>query len=202
VHSSLNTTPRLAWKAAYAPMFPPRRYSPSELHQHFLCAFEASAQQGRVRYKSLFWTGPAVSYLANRQPHVDKLRVYYDPSDLGHAWACHPSYPDELLELQAVDPDYQEGLTMHLHQLTLKRLGAERQSFDPSKARQARVALLRELAKVNTPAQRRRRQRAVEKGALQKSCKRLAKVTAIKPRAQDGHNFNGDTPDEYSSVDV
>ncbi|MNF80604.1 hypothetical protein D3C87_1791010 [compost metagenome] len=143
-----------------------------------------------------------MSYLGNRQPHVDKLRVYYDPSDLGRAWACHPSYPDELLELQAVDPDYQEGLTMHLHQLTLKRLRAERQTFDPSKARKARVTLLRELAKVKTPAQRRRRQQAAEKGSLQKLRKCLAKVTAIKPRTQEGHNFNGDTPDEYSSVDV
>jgi putative transposase len=202
VHSSLNTTPRLAWEAARSPMFPPRRFSLSELNQTFLCAFEASAQQGRVRYKSLFWTGPAVSYLANRQPHVDKLRVYYDPSDLGHAWACHPSYPDDLLELQAVDPDYQEGLTMHLHQLTVKRLRANRQTFDSSKARKARVALLRELAKVKTPAQRRRLQQAAEKGSIQKSRKRLAKVKAMKPRAQEGHNFNGDTPDEYSSADV
>lgn len=202
VHSSLNTSPRLAWEAAYSPMFAPRRYSPSELRQHFLSAFEASAQQGRVRYKSLFWTGPAVSYLANRQPTVGKLRVYYDPSDLGRAWACHPSYPDEVLELQAVDPDYQEGLTLHLHQLILKRLKTERETFNPRKAQRARITLLRELAKVKTPAQRRQHQRAVEKGSLQKSPKRPTMKRANKRKAPGEFPYHGDTPDDYSSVEV
>ncbi|PNB71394.1 transposase [Pseudomonas sp. GW456-E7] len=202
VHSSLNISPRLAWEAAYSALFPPRRYSPSELRQYFLSAFQASPQQGRLRFNSLFWTGPAVPYLANREPRPDKLLVYYDPSDLGHAWACHPSYPDELLELQAVDPDYQEGLTMHLHQLTLKRLKAERTAFDPSKARRARVALLRELAKVKTPAQRRQRQQAAEKGSLQKSQKHSTRTTANKPNTQEVYHHHGDTPDDYSSVEV
>ncbi|WP_408600643.1 transposase family protein [Pseudomonas sp. PLMAX] len=202
VHSSLNTSPRLAWEAAYSPMFAPRRYSPSELRQHFLSAFEASAQQGRLRYKSLFWTGPAVPYLANRQPKVDKLLVYYDPSDLGRAWACHPSYPDEVLELQAVDPDYQEGLTLHLHQLILKRLKAERETFNPRKAQRARITLLRELAKVKTPAQRRQRQRAAEKGLLPKQPKRPARVTRTKPNTPVDYRHHGDTPDDYSSVEV
>jgi putative transposase len=201
-HSSLNTSPRLAWEAAYSAMFAPRRYSPSELRQHFLSAFTASPQQGRLRYNSLFWTGPAVSYLANRQPKVDKLQVYYDPSDLGLAWACHPSYPDELLELQAVDPDYQDGLTLHLHQLTLKHLKTQREAFNPSKARRARVALLRDLAKVKTPAQRRQHQRAVEKGSLPKSRKKPAITKASKPNTHQGFPYHGDTPDDYSSAEV
>jgi putative transposase len=183
-------------------MFPPRRYSPSELRLHFLSAFKASPQQGRLRYNSLFWTGPGVPYLANREPKVDKLHVYYDPSDLGHAWACHPSYPNELLELQAVDPDYQQGLTMHLHQLTLKRLRTEREAFNPRKARQARLALLRELAKVKTPAQRRQHQRAVETGSLQRSRKHPVKAATSKPKAPESYRNHGNTPDDYSSVDV
>jgi putative transposase len=201
-HSSLDTSPRLAWEAAYSAMFAPRRYSPSELRQHFLSAFKASPQQGRLRYMSLFWTGPAVSYLANRQPKVDKLQVYFDPSDLGLAWACHPSYPDDLLELQAVDPDYQEGLTLHLHQLTLKRLKTQREAFHPSKARRARVALLRDLAKVKTPAQRRQHQRAAEKGSLPKSRKKMAITKANKPNTQQNFPYHGDTPDDYSSEEV
>jgi putative transposase len=202
VHSSLNTSPREAWKAAYSAMFPPRRFSPSELRQHFLSAFEASPQQGRLRYNSLFWTGPAVSYLASRQPKVDKLLVYYDPSELGKAWGCHPSYPDELLELQAVDPEYQEGLTMHLHQLTLKRLRAQREAFDPRKARRARVELLRELAKVKTPAQRRQGQRAAETGSLKKSRKHSLQLIAKKPHMPESYIYHGDTPDDYSSAEV
>lgn len=202
VHSSLNTSPRLAWKAAYTAMLPPRRYSPSELRLHFLSAFKASPQQGRLRYNSLFWTGPGVPYLANREPKVDKLHVYYDPSDLGHAWACHPNYPDELLELQAVDPDYQDGLTLHLHQLTLKRLKDAKKAFNPREARRARVALLRELAKVKTPAQRVRHQRAAEKGSLRLSRKHQARATANKPMKNGPYNYHGDTPDDYSSEEV
>lgn len=202
VHSSLNTSPRLAWEAEYSTMFAPRRYSPSELRQYFLGAFTASPQQGRLRYRSLFWTGPAVSYLANRQPKVEKLQVYYDPSDLGHAWACHPSFPEDLLELQAVDPDYQEGLTMHLHELTLKRLKTEREAFNPRNARRARVALLRELAKVKTRAQRSQHQRAVETGSLEKSRKKPAMI--LPKNADPGSSYpnHGDTPDDYSSVEI
>lgn len=189
---------------AAAWMFPPRRYSLSQLRQHFLSAFEASPQQGRLRYNSLFWTGPAVGYLANREPKAEKLLVYYDPSDLGLAWACHPSYPDELLELQAVDPDYQQSLTMHLHQLTLKRLRAERKSFDSHKARRARVALLHELAQVKTPAQRRKHSRAEEKGSLQRRTRRAAsggKQQPLKP-APTAYRYHDNTPDDYSSEEV
>jgi putative transposase len=204
VHSSLNTSPNRAWEAAYSEMFPPRRYSQSELRQHFLSAFQASPQQGRLRYNSLFWTGPAVGYLANREPKAEKLLVYYDPSDLGLAWACHPRYPDEVLELQAVEPDYQQGLTMHLHQLTLKRLRAERKSFDSHKARRARVALLHELALVKTPAQRRKHSRAEEQGSLQPKTRRAAsggKQQPLKPQPT-AYRYHDNTPDDYSSEEI
>ncbi len=202
IHSSLNTSPRLAWESAQNTMFPAKRHSPSELHQHFLRAFKASPQQGRLRYDSLFWTGPAVAYLANREPRVEKLLVYYDPSDLGTAWACHPSYPQELLELQAVNPDYQDGLTMHLHQLTLKRLREQRKTFDSYRARRARTAILRELAAIKTPAQRRKHQQGKESGSLTKTRKRRAKIPTPQPRQQSNVHFHGNTPNDDAAVEV
>lgn len=200
IHSSLNTSPRLAWEAGQQAMFPPKRHSTSELHQHFLRAFKASPQQGRLRHNSLFWTGPAVAYLANREPKVEKLLVYYDPSDLGTAWASHPDYPEEVLELQAVDPDYQSGLTMHMHQLTLKRLREQRKRFDSNIARRARTEILRDLAKLKTSAQRRKHQQSAEKGSLSIRKEREAGASLVNPRKPDKYHFHDDAPDD--DVDV
>lgn len=201
-HSSLNTSPRQAWEAAHDAMFPPRRHSLADLNQHFLSAFEASPQQGRVRYNSLFWTGPGVPYLANREPKPAKLLVYYDPSDLGMAWACHPSFPDEEMDLQAVDPDYQNGLTMHLHQLTLKRLREQHKAFDTRKARRARVEILRELAKIKTPSQRRKHHQSAEKGSLPKRSKIRMNPGQAQPRKPQSHRYHRNTPDDDSTVEV
>ncbi|MCE0975195.1 transposase [Pseudomonas putida] len=200
-HTSLNTSPRLAWEAAQNAMFPPRRHSPSELHHHFLRAFTASAQQGRLRHKSLFWTGPAVAYLANREPKAEKLVVFYDPSDLGKAWVSHPSYPDELMELQAVDPDYQEGLTLHLHQMTVKRLRTNHQNFDSSRARQARIAILRELAELKTSDKRRKYHQTKEHGSLERPQKfRLPRPN--RPQKVQNYRLHGKTPGDDAPVEV
>ncbi|MBF8644070.1 DDE-type integrase/transposase/recombinase [Pseudomonas pudica] len=201
IHSSLNTSPRMAWEAAQNPMFPPRRHSLSELHHHFLRAFTASAQQGRLRHKSLFWTGPAVAYLANREPKAEKLVVFYDPSDLGKAWASHPSYPEELMELQPVDPDYQEGLTLHLHQETVKRLRAHRQSFDSGRARAARVEILRDLAYLKTTAKRRKYYQTKEHGSLEHP-KKFRLPRPNRPQKPDNYRFHGKTPGDDAPVEV
>lgn len=200
-HSSLNTSPRMAWEAAQNPMFPPRRHSLSELHHLFLRAFTASAQQGRLRHKSLFWTGPAVAYLANREPKVEKLVVFYDPSDLGKAWASHPSYPDELMELQAVDPDYQEGLTLDLHQETVKRLRTNNQNFDSGRARQARIAILRELAELKISAKRRKYHQTKERISLERPQK-LRLPRPNKPQKVRNYRFHGKTPGDDAPVEV
>lgn len=195
----LRNSPRQHWEEMLRTQLPPRRHSPEELKRHFWSAFYATPQQGRVRFNSLFWTGPAVSYLAHREPKTDKLLVYYDAADLGHAWACHPAFRDEPMELQAVDPAYQEGLTLDLHQRIQKRLRECKQAFNHKWARKARVEILDELAKVKTRGQRLEHHRALSKGSLKPKPARTPRSKSNPGSPSAAYQYHSDTPGAFAS---
>lgn len=151
--NGLGKCPQEAWDEDQANTlaFERKRYSETDLTSHLRCVDYIKPNNGRLRFKGLSWTGPAVSYLATRYPGKPRpLRLVYDIFELGKAWVCDPSSPKELFEIMAVDPDYQNGLTLDLHEMIKVRLRARKQSPNSSAAREARGAILRELASAKT----------------------------------------------------
>lgn len=139
LHRSLNDSPLNTWNKLIDGDFPPKRYGAEDVQRLFWSKTTALPVNGRIGFSNLQWTGPAVPALATRRPKRVRLTVFYDISDLGSVWICHPDKPEDLFQLEAVDPDYQNGLTLQLHRVVLKQLRSERKSFDFKSARERRV---------------------------------------------------------------
>ncbi|MBA1220839.1 transposase family protein [Pseudomonas fulva] len=138
-HRTLNDSPLNTWNKLLDPTFPPKRYSTEDIQRLLWSKTTALPCSGRIGFSNLQWTGPAVPALATRGPKKTRLTVFYDITDLGTVWISHPDRPEDLFPLEAVDPDYQNGLTMQLHRLVVKQLRSERKTFDFKSARERRV---------------------------------------------------------------
>lgn len=115
------------------------------------------ATNGRVRYNHLQWTCPAVPFLDMQKRKKEHLIVYYDISELGYAWICHPAHPDDIYLAEAVDPEYQNGLTMHMHDLIRNRLRDRSLTFDFSSAKEERLRLIADLTSATRQTEKKRK---------------------------------------------
>lgn len=140
-HRALTTSPDIFWDTNADPIFPPKKYSPEDLRILFLSTVFAQPTNGRIGFNHLQWTGPGVAYLSTLNSPKCKLSLYYDISELSTAWVCHPDAPDDIYLLEAVDPDYQTGLTMHMHNLVMMELKNREKAFDFRIARDSRVRI-------------------------------------------------------------
>ncbi|HDS1769539.1 transposase [Pseudomonas putida] len=162
LHRSLNDSPLNTWNKLLDSNFPPKMYGAEDIQRLFWSKTTALPINGRIGFSKLQWTGPAVPALATRSPKRVRLTVFYDISDLGSVWICHPDRPEELFQLQAVEPDYQDGLTLQLHRMVLKQLRSERKGFDFKSARERRVKYILALRSDKRKAAQKRLARLAE----------------------------------------
>jgi putative transposase len=161
-HRSLNDSPLNTWTKLIDKQFPPKRYGEEDLQRLFWSKMTALPCNGRIGFSNLQWTGPAVPALATWGPKKVRLTVFYDISDLGTVWICHPDRPEDLYPVEAVDPDYQSGLTLQMHRLVQKQLRSERKAFDFKSARDRRVKYILELRENKGKAAQKRLARVAE----------------------------------------
>lgn len=164
-HLGLGTSPDIFWESHADPAFPAKRYSHKDLKMLFLSRKVATPANGRIGFDHLQWTGPAVAYLSTLNSKKDKLALYYDTSELGTAWVCHPDAPDDIYSIDAVDPDYQTGLTMHMHRLVMAELKEKERTFDFREARDNRVRINLRLANSKGKRARKKQARSEESGS-------------------------------------
>ncbi|WP_409260906.1 transposase [Pseudomonas putida] len=202
-HDGLGKSPQEAWDEdqVNSTAFEQKRYSEEDLRRHLLCVAYIKPNNGRLRYKGLAWTGPAVSYLATLYSGKPRrLRLLYDISELGTAWVCDPNTPSELFEVMAVDPDYQNGLTMHMHKLISARLRARKQSPSYRAACEARVEIIRELASEKTKTQRKTCKRAEERGDFKSKRNLPVPSVALEADGNSRRQLHPGTPSDYASL--
>jgi len=165
-HRSLNDSPHNTWEKNVDPLSPPRRIAESDIRRLIWSKTTALPVNGRVGFDKLQWTGPGVSALATRGGKRVRLTVFYDISDLGTVWVCHPEWPAELFPAEAVDPNYQNSLTLEMHHLVQQKLRKEGQQFDFKRARQTRVNYILNLRNTKGKAASKRLARLEENGSL------------------------------------
>jgi putative transposase len=205
-HSGIGMAPKELWEEDETDRheFTLKKYSEDDLNRHFLSVAYVTPNNGRLRYKGLAWTGPAVSFLAHRRPGKKKpLRLLYDVSELGHAWVSDPEQPGHVYQIDAVDPEYQTGLTMHLHDRIKTRLGIKQKSINYRTAREARVRILHEIASANTKRRRKIRQIADEHGdfkALPASGAQQIGHTEAGAEEVEHFHLHPETPASYEVV--
>lgn len=157
-HSGLNKlSPTVVWDEHLDHLFPPRKFSDEDIHQLFLRKTTATPSNGRLRFNNLQWTLPAVPFLGTQGNSSSVLNLYYDPSELGYAWVCHPKTPEKIFKIEAVDPAYQCGLTMFTHEEISRKLTEKAKSFDFSSAKQERLLLLEECSQATKRSERQKR---------------------------------------------
>ena len=163
-HRELNTSPNLYWDSHIDPIFPPRRISNEDLKRYLLNTTVVTPNNGRVTFRYLQWTGPSIAYLSrtsdmsgsNARKAKQKLILHYDVSELGKAWVSHPDFPDDIYEVEAVEPDYQNGLTMQMHHIVRAALAMQKRAFNFREARDNRVRINLNLAKAKSKSSRRK----------------------------------------------
>ncbi|WP_080983691.1 DDE-type integrase/transposase/recombinase [Pseudomonas putida] len=148
-HREIGTSPNLYWDNHKNDLFPPRQFSEIALKQMFLCKESAFAVNGRIGFKKLQWTCPSVPFLNRWRGQRKKLTIYYDICDLGKAYVCHPDNPDELHSVQAVNPEYQEGLCLSTHLQILEKTKEDKETFNHSIAIKHRVRINQSIVEKN-----------------------------------------------------
>lgn len=205
-HNGLAKSPKEAWEEDQSQglAFEPKKYSEEDLDRHLLCVAYIVPNNGRLRFRGLAWTGPAVSYLATQRSGKPKpLRLLYDICELGKAWVCAPDASSKLYEVMAVDSDYQKGLTMHLHEMIKARLRTRKQSSSSYRlAREARVQILRELASASTKTQWKHRKRAEERGDFDMTPRSNRTSLDVDEGSHPQYQLHPDTPAGYTSVET
>lgn len=219
LHRALNTSPNTYWDSNIDPIFPPKKISNEDLKRYLLSTTTVTPSNGRVTFKYLQWTGPSIAYLStlsnasgsNPRKSKHKLVLHYDVSELGKAWVTHPDFPDDIYEVEAVDSEYQTGLTMHMHKLVREALTRQKQFFNFREARDNRVRINLALAEAKDKRSR-RKQALLEEFTRPQTPRppgRLAKPNEISPSVDPRKYISESTapqidqtmemPDDYNS---
>lgn len=141
-HRGIRTSPNAMWEVLAAEQPPLRRIGPQDMARIFLSKTTSTITNGRVRYKNLQWTCAELHQLHAMGTRNQRLDVFYDKSSLGEVIVCHPDHPHKTFTAKAVDPLYQEGLTLDLHLLLNAQVLASGKAFNFRDARDHKIRLM------------------------------------------------------------
>lgn len=199
-HTALNMSPNEAWSECLEHDLPPRRHSKDDLRRLFWRQAMVTPTSGRVTTENLSWYGGAVSELAARHPHCEKLTLYFDTCDVSQAWLCHPHFPNDLLPLQALDPDYQTDLTLSFHTEIHERLLTNKRSGVYESVEEAKIQLLIKISRQNSAKERRKNLGFKEKNPKSDPIYAAPKRKTYQPskKTDAPYKKRDDTPDDFS----
>lgn len=121
-HSSLNMTPNAKWDQIMAKQLPPEKISKKELDGLLRGVKERAINGGRVELFNLQWSGSALAEIKHKLKPKQKAVIYYDICDLGEVWVAHPDHLTDVVRAAAINPGYQNGLTLHEHNLVCQAI--------------------------------------------------------------------------------
>ncbi|WP_139657496.1 DNA-binding domain-containing protein [Pseudomonas shirazica] len=133
-HDGILTTPRKKYESMKSILPPPQRYEDTELKNLFLSTWRLRMHRGRVQYRRLIWSGKGLPEVAQRLTRGQKAIIHYNPCDLGQVWVSHPDTPLDWHPAEALNSDYQNGLTLSEHLVLLKHLNMQKLKFDNDSA--------------------------------------------------------------------
>lgn len=148
-HDALSIPPAVMWKRAAAEDMPPQRYPAADLSITCRSVVSRAISGGRLSISNLGWTGPGLPDIAarlSRLPSGNKTKVYYDESDLSYVWVADPDDRTRLIRAEAIDPTYQNGLSMYEHSLIQGVLRSEGKAISSHELHAARLTLYQQLS--------------------------------------------------------
>lgn len=175
VHRMLNATPDNFWQksiATWKPVTAPKE----EVDKLCRRVVKRKLIGGRVRFDNLFWFGPSLPVFQHQLKKNEMVNVFIDETDLGTVWVQSPIDPHTVVQADALDPEFQKGLSMYEYQLIKEQLsGLAPEKQTTQEKLQAQVNL-RNKIKADTKAARKTK-------ALIESHKRKANSAQSSPDA-------------------
>lgn len=134
----VSVAPRSAFEKAMMTELPPDTYAIEQLDITCRKTKARTISNGRITMFNLQWYGPGLARLNDKaRKHNCKPLVHYDESDLSTVWLSIPQEPGVMVRADAVDPDYQNNLTLYEHQLACDAIDKEGLTFSKKKATRA-----------------------------------------------------------------
>ena len=148
-HSELGMSPMDAWHQK-ARHYPPNRYPFHDLDVICRPFVYRSISNGRVSFDNLQWSGPSLSMLGSKAKashNEKKFKVYYDDTDLAYVLIEDVSDRTNLIRADAVNPDYQNGLSLYEHRLIQSKRKQDYKDGDSVDLCRARLDFYLDLAR-------------------------------------------------------
>lgn len=167
-HGSLGIAPIDAWrnKSKY---YPPNRYPTADLDLTCRPFVYRTISGGRISYERLQWSSPSLSSIAMRAKQLgndSKVKVYYDETDLFFVFVEDPSDRTNLIRADAVDPTYQNGLSLYEHKLMIRKRRLDYRDSDNVELSKVKLEFYRELSASASTANIRKILARLQKGML------------------------------------
>lgn len=196
-HSGLGITPIDAWRQK-ARHYPPSRYPAVDLELTCRPFVLRSISGGRISFEKLQWSSPSLSLIGSRAKQSgngSKVKVYYDETDLSYVLIEDPTDRTNLIRADAVNPEYQNGLSLYEHNLIIRKQKIDYKDSDSIDLCRARLDFYRELSNATSSANTRKIIARLQKSmpAIEELRDVLAPPASQSPQTQ---NTNEDIDDD------
>lgn len=141
LHKGLGTTPWAKWHEGLKSRCPELTSSVDDLKCRIGLTEERTLQRDGLTLRGIRYTGPELDPIMRAWGPGVKLRIVYDPEDLGAIQVWAPEQQDPV-RVEAANQGYARGLTQVQHELIQDQLRDERKAVsDPQALMQAKYDL-------------------------------------------------------------
>ncbi|AJZ57684.1 integrase core domain protein [Paraburkholderia fungorum] len=133
IHRGIHTTPWAKWHEGLSTYTPELPESVSDLQRRIGLVEERRLGREGITLNDLKYAGGELSPLLNQWGPGVKVRIVYDPEDLGQIQVWAPESEDPVTVF-AVKQAYATGLTLHQHELICQRVREKGESTEDSEA--------------------------------------------------------------------
>jgi len=162
IHKGIGTTPWAKWHEGLKSRTPELPGSKDELQARIGLVEERSLQRDGLTLRGIRYVGPELDAVMRAWGPGVKLRIVYDPEDLGAIQVWAPEQQDPV-RVPALYQDYAKGLTQVQHELIQEQLREDgKAATDPQALMQAKYALAISVDQLVESRKQRTRRRAAK----------------------------------------
>lgn len=159
-HKGIGTTPWAKWHEGLKCRTPELPCSVDDLQTRIGLVKERTLQRDGLTLQGIRYVGPELDEIMRAWGPGVKLRIVYDPEDLGAIQVWGPEQQDPV-RVRALNQDYAKGLTQVQHELIQRQLREEgRAASDPQALMQAKYDLAVSVDQLVESRKQRTRRRA------------------------------------------
>lgn len=166
IHRGIKQTPSLCWASGLANYSPVMPVSMSQFELSLCKQTQRSIRHTGIELFGLFYSSHALSEVRKQIKNANRVKVNYDPENLGRIWVFDPNQGNYLI-VDCNEPDYANGLSLAAHKsirVTTKQ--AAEQQYDASTQLERKQKFVEKIQKMQTSNKVTKRRRAARHKAV------------------------------------